>query len=136
MASEFSMPISGSLLEPMPPFGMGKRRGPYAKKIKNPPDGEAWPLVAHYRRAKGWTVDDLAARADISTGMVTGMEDYTVAASLEMLRKVADAFGITVGQLFDVNPLTQTGIPWARLRSATKQQRAEIEAFILGKLGQ
>lgn len=57
-----------------------------------------------WREKRGLTVEGLAERADVSPGLVSLIENAKSAGSAESLEKLANALGIEVGELFDIEP--------------------------------
>lgn len=60
--------------------------------------------IARWRAARGWSSYDLAAAAGVSRLSILRAEHGTHSTGLDVLLQLADALGITVGQLLDDEP--------------------------------
>ena len=56
--------------------------------------------VRHARMTKGMRLKEVATRAGCSESLLSKVENYKVTPSLHMLHRVAEALGITIGELF------------------------------------
>jgi transcriptional regulator with XRE-family HTH domain len=65
--------------------------------------------IARRRAAHDWSVDDLAGAAAVSRDSVIRVEGGTRSTGLDILLQLADAFGVSVGQLLDTDPAADTG---------------------------
>lgn len=79
-----------------------RQRGPYRIRLKPTPHG--WPKIAEWRVYFNWTQVELAHRAGLAVGTVSGIEAQKVGFGQESLGKLARAFGVSIGVLFDINP--------------------------------
>ncbi|MFD3551200.1 helix-turn-helix domain-containing protein [Streptomyces goshikiensis] len=59
--------------------------------------------LKHWRTRRGLTLDGLAARAGLSRGMVIQVEQARTNPSLETMVKLADALGVDMTALLDLN---------------------------------
>lgn len=102
------------------------KRGPY-RRTQVPPPVPAWrkTFLAQWRTMRGWTQEELAERADVSVGTVSGIEAGTNGYSSESLHKLADALGIQAGMILDVNPEGDEPL-WAIIAKANAEQRDRI----------
>ena len=55
------------------------------------------------RGGRGWTLDQLAARSGVSKGMLVQIEQARTNPSIATLCRVADAFGVTLAQLVELD---------------------------------
>lgn len=53
------------------------------------------------RAERDWTQADLADRVNISRQAVISIEKYKYTPSLELAFKIADAFGVTINEVFN-----------------------------------
>lgn len=60
--------------------------------------------IARYRRARGWSLDDLAGAAGVARTSVIGAEQASHSTGLDVLLQLAAALGVTVGQLLEEDP--------------------------------
>lgn len=56
--------------------------------------------IAYLRKQKGWSQEDLALEANVNKNYISDLERGTRNPSLEILERIADAFGITLEVLF------------------------------------
>lgn len=56
--------------------------------------------IRYLRKAKGWSQEDLSLEANINKNYICDLELGRRNPSLEVLEKIADAFGITLSELF------------------------------------
>lgn len=56
--------------------------------------------IAYLRKQKGWSQEDLALEANINKNYLSDLERGRRNPSLEILERLADAFGITLEVLF------------------------------------
>ncbi|HEY8339882.1 MAG TPA: XRE family transcriptional regulator [Egibacteraceae bacterium] len=54
------------------------------------------------RARRGWTLDELAARAQVSKGMLISIEQARTNPSIATLCRIADAFGVSLARLVEV----------------------------------
>ena len=59
--------------------------------------------VRRLRRARGWTLDTLAARSGVSKGMLVGIEGGRTNPSIGTLCRVAEAFDANLGLLVELD---------------------------------
>ena len=88
--------------------------------------------VNELRRARGWSQQHLADLVGVSKMQVSGIERGKREFSLTMMRRFADAFGVTIGELLhpDDNPFQLTAEERAmveRMRSAEEGQRQQLQ---------
>jgi transcriptional regulator with XRE-family HTH domain len=57
--------------------------------------------VLHLRTAKGWTQERCAEEARIATAYLSGVERGVRNPTVKVLARLAAAFGVKIGQLFD-----------------------------------
>lgn len=57
--------------------------------------------VRGFRRARGWSLDELAGRSGVSKGMLVQIEGARTNPSVGTLCRLADAFGVTVARLLE-----------------------------------
>lgn len=60
--------------------------------------------VRQLRRSRGWTLEQLAARSHVSRSMLSQIERGTANPTLGVAYRIAQAFGVTVGELVDLPP--------------------------------
>lgn len=53
------------------------------------------------RQSRGWSLDELAGRSGVSKGMVVQIEGVRTNPSIGTLARLAEAFGVSVAQLFE-----------------------------------
>lgn len=56
--------------------------------------------IAYLRKQKGWSQEDLSLEANVNKNYISDLERGTRNPSLEILERIADAFGITLEVLF------------------------------------
>ena len=56
--------------------------------------------IKFLRKEKGWSQEDLALEADVNKNYICDLENGRRNPSLEILEKIAVAFGITLSELF------------------------------------
>lgn len=113
-------------------FSMAKKvskpakRGPYKSQDVEDPDlpGFAGILVRRHRMMRAWTVEQLAEASKLSPGTISGLERGTVGFSKDSLAKLANAFEITIGELFEADDGLLAQI--RRLEPAKKQRVADF----------
>lgn len=78
------------------PLGMGRRR-----------DGELLRAIGRRVRAlrdqRGWSQEQLGANAKLQTATLSRIENAKASPDLTTLSSIADALGVTLAQLCDVN---------------------------------
>ena len=57
--------------------------------------------VFHLRTARGWTQERCAEEAQIATAYLSGVERGVRNPTVKVLARLAGAFRVTIGQLFD-----------------------------------
>jgi transcriptional regulator with XRE-family HTH domain len=57
--------------------------------------------VRELRTGRGWSLDELAGRSGVSKGMVVQIEGARTNPSIGTLCRIAEAFGVQLGQFFD-----------------------------------
>jgi transcriptional regulator with XRE-family HTH domain len=71
--------------------------------IKEPVANDPAPLLAARLRAerdrRGWSLGDLAARSDVSKGMLSKIEREEASPTASILSRIATAFGLTLAAL-------------------------------------
>ena len=75
-----------------------------AAKAADRPSGQNQYLgvkLRHTRMTKGLRLRDLAEKAECSESMLSKIENGHAVPSLKTLYRIAEAMGLTVGQLFD-----------------------------------
>lgn len=106
------------------------RRGPY--DADDPTQfGTLGIKLRQWRLFLEMTIEELAEAAKVSTGTISGIEAGGSGFSKESLPKLANALGVTIGQLFDVNPLADREF-WTIWREANSSQRQRIHDFAHG----
>lgn len=133
----------------MPTFSMAKKgrkvgpRGPYKKGRAAPtsdvddPDrlGSGGIRLRQHRLARAWTVERLAEESGLSNGTISGIENGTLGWSVGSLPKLANALGVTIGELFGVDPRpgrsSEFWAIWGRLKEPERQR---VEDFAKGVL--
>lgn len=125
-------------------FGMAKKargrpkgqRGPYVRDTEDPNQlGTGGIRLRQHRMARLWTVEQLADKADVSVGTVSGIENGEVGWSQVTLDKFARAFGVSIGELFDVDPREGQGrVFWPIWHKATHRQKERITDYAKGIL--
>lgn len=129
----------------MPKFGMAKKsqrgrgrgsmgRGPY--KSAEDPDlyGRGGIKLRQWRLYREMTVAQLAERANLSTGTISGIESATAGYGHATLVQLAKALDTTVAGLFGVNPLKHAEF-WSVWDKLDDAQRRRVMDFALGMLG-
>lgn len=129
----------------LPKFSMAKRgrpkktsekvlRGPYKSEDTEDPDlvGIGGIRLRQHRLARFWTVEKMAEEAGTSPGTISGIENGK-GYSPTMLSKLARALGITVGELFDLDPRPgKGGELMALVRRLKPAQRQRVMDFTKG----
>lgn len=59
-----------------------------------------WNRIKVLRAEKDWTQADLAEKVGISRQAVISIEKYKYTPSLELAFKIAEAFGVSIGEVF------------------------------------
>lgn len=116
------------------------QRGPYTSRsdVKDPDQlGTGGIRLRQHRLFRGWTMEVTAERAGVSTGTIGEIEGGHKGYGPETLQKLADAFGITVGELFDVDPRQEApgGAFWPIWQQATPAERQRITDLATGVVG-
>jgi transcriptional regulator with XRE-family HTH domain len=112
-------------------------RGPYKTRphdVENPDQlGTGGIRLRQHRLARAWTVEKLAEESGVSAGMISGIEASKVGWSKESLPKLANALGVTIGELFGLDPRPDRSgefwTIWGRLKGP---QRQRVEDFAKG----
>lgn len=140
-ARKFKSGLRKSTMSKKPPkAGKGSSRGPYTSRsdVKDPDQlGAGGIRLRQHRLARGWTMEVTAERAGLSTGTIGEIEAGYKGYGPDTLLKLADAFGVTIGELFDVDP-RQTGPGgafWPLWQQATPAQRQRITDLATGVVG-
>ncbi|HLK01177.1 MAG TPA: XRE family transcriptional regulator [Streptosporangiaceae bacterium] len=71
--------------------------------------------VRGLRAERGWSLDQLAARADVSKGVLVALEQGRSNPNLATLARISDAFAVPVTQLVEIG-----GEPAVRISEATR----------------
>lgn len=120
------------------PKGPPVKRGPYKSEIIDPDQlGTEGIRLRQHRQWRGWTLDVLAERAGLSKGTIQAIEAAKGGYSPETLKKLSDALGVTIGELFDVDPrqdAPQSSI-WPLWQQADQRQRERITDYATGVVG-
>lgn len=89
--------------------------------------------LRQHRLARDWLVSDLAEKAGVSNGTISGLENGASWASDAVLERLATALGVTVGELFEVDP-RQGKAPgiWTLWRAADEAERQRILDYAMG----
>lgn len=107
-------------------FGMARRKGPYRTGGRPAPRARGVRLrLAQWRKFRDWTQEELASKAGVAVGTVSGLESGTVGYSDESLGKLAQAIGCSIGELFDVSPGAEDSI-WPLWERAREDQRRAL----------
>jgi transcriptional regulator with XRE-family HTH domain len=61
------------------------------------------------RRRKGWNQREMAARAGVTQATIVRLERGAVDANISTIRKVAEALGVSPGELLDESPALAIG---------------------------
>ena len=102
------------------------KRGPYKKSVQRPaPPRWRRTYLAEWREFRGLTQEELAAKADLSVGLISAIESQKSAYSAESLDSLARALGIERGMLLDVSPKGSETL-WATVLRADAGQREQI----------
>ena len=64
---------------------------------------EFGPLLREHREKRGWTQEQLASKAELSTRYVQSLEAQDKLPSLDTVFKISNALGLSPGEL--LNPL-------------------------------
>ncbi len=84
-----------------------KRRQRTKLSGKQPP-ASSWPQrLRLLRTLRGWSQETLAEQAGLHRTYISGIERAERNLGLDNLDKLAQAFGVTVGELLMANPMTQ-----------------------------
>ena len=115
-------------------------RGPYRSRSDvTDPDklGSGGIRLRQHRLARGWTLEVTAEKAGLSTGTIGEIESGNGGYSPTTLQKLATAFNVTVGELFDVDPRQEaaSGSIWPIWRQATPAERQRITDLATGVVG-
>lgn len=128
-------------------FSMAKKlgrppglRGPYKTEsdVADPDKlGTGGIRLRQHRLSKGWTVDFLAERAEVSGGTISNIENADGGYSHVTLLKLAKALGTTVGALFDVDPREGRGREfWPVWQQASDPEKQRITDYAKGVVGE
>lgn len=60
-----------------------------------------WNRIKVLRAERDWTQADLADKIGISRQAVISIEKYKYTPSLELAFKIAEAFGVSIGEVFE-----------------------------------
>ena len=60
-----------------------------------------WNRIKVLRAERDWTQADLADRVGISRQAVISIEKYKYTPSLELAFKIAEVFGVSIGEVFE-----------------------------------
>lgn len=60
-----------------------------------------WNRIKVLRAERDWTQADLADKVGISRQAVISIEKYKYTPSLELAFKIAEAFGVSIGEVFE-----------------------------------
>lgn len=66
--------------------------------------------VRTFRELRGMTVRELAAGIALSPGFVSQLENNRTGASLETLKRIAHALGVTLAELVELTPVNHRGV--------------------------
>lgn len=102
-------------------------RGPYQKR-ESKPEAPVWNrnFLGKYRLREKLSQEDLAERAKLSVGTVSGIESGRAGFSPSTLYRLAKALGVRPGALLDIDPDKVDPDLWDLLVRATPDQQAEI----------
>lgn len=115
-----------ALLIPLPEYSGMPKRGAYSKKPKPEPPKWRKTFLAQWRSVRdGMTQEELAEKAGVSIGTVSGIESGNTGYSDRSLFKLAVALGVTPGMIIDVDP-TQNEPLWALISRASPAEQAQI----------
>lgn len=102
------------------------KRGPYKKSAqKAAPPRWRRTFLAEWRDFRGLTQEELAAKANVSVGLISAIESQKSAYSAESLDSLARALGIERGMLLDVSPKGAESL-WSTILRADPNQREQI----------
>ena len=62
------------------------------------------PRIREIRNRKGMTLETVAKKADISASSLSYIERGQNSPTAETMRKIADALGVTIGELLGIGP--------------------------------
>lgn len=115
-------------------------RGPYKSRsdVTDPDQlGSGGIRLRQHRLARGWTIEVTAERAGVSTGTIGEIEGGHKGYGPETLQKLADAFGVSIGELFDVDPRQDGagGAIWPLWQQASQAERQRILDLATGVVG-
>lgn len=116
------------------------QRGPYTSRsdVKDPDQlGSGGIRLRQHRLARGWTMEVTAEKAGLSTGTIGEIEGGHKGYGPETLQKLAKAFGVTVGELFDVDPREEAsgGAFWPLWQQASQAEKQRILDLATGVVG-
>lgn len=109
------------------------KRGPYFRKPKaagRPPSN----FIRQWRERAEMTQEDLADASGLSVGSISAYELGGADPSIDALKRLAAALGVTPGMLLDVNPEDDPPL-WAGFLRATKGQKEEIGRIVGALVG-
>jgi transcriptional regulator with XRE-family HTH domain len=114
-------------------------RGPYktrpgARDVENPDQlGTGGIRIRQHRLARAWTVAKLAEESGLSDGTISGIENGEIGWSRDSLPKLADALGVTIGELFGVDPRPgKSSDFWTIWNGLKAPQRQRVADFARG----
>lgn len=71
---------------------------------ESPIEGRIGPIIERERIRQGWTIDDLATRAGVSSGLVSQLERSIGNPSVKTLVALAGALEVPMGTFFVIDP--------------------------------
>lgn len=91
--------------------------------------------ITKYRLAKGWTEYQLAEESDLPQSTISSWYRKNLYPTIPTLKKICDAFGITLSQIFDDNlespKLNNNEIKFIEtFRHLTKKQQEKLIEFL------
>src|SRR5690606_26759101 len=108
-APNASPPRNGSPEAPAPENGNGRHADKRQKPIIRDPDDISQHLcdrVRELRRQRGWTLEQLSTACGVSRSMLSQIERNQANPTLGVAFRIAQAFGMNLGQLVDVPDAT------------------------------
>jgi transcriptional regulator with XRE-family HTH domain len=115
-----------------PPFGactvsVMPKRGPYLRDKKTIAPQRRRTFIKEWRLFREMTVEELADKADMSTGNISAIENRRQGYSDDSLARLAEALRTTPGALLTVDPSDPTtGDFWHTWGQASADQRRQL----------
>lgn len=81
-----------------------------AHEVDDSPEMTLGDQVRAFRELRGMTVRQLASAIALSPGFISQLENGRTGASLETLKRIAHALGVTLAELVELTPMNHRGV--------------------------